>query len=132
MDRIVHHASPGAIGQTPDANSEKSDSAPKFHFHVIEEYWNRKSIPPGLQVRMATIDRVVQSITSLHGMLQRDERAMEWIQDNESAHPPATLGSYGREELNSTIDLLLRNACDVMEDLRENCDALWRSKGGAR
>lgn len=128
MGTTVQQTAPDAIGQTPNPNSENS-YGPFRYQHWSDAHWEERGLRPAIEMKLARVDRALQSIGSLHELLVLHFHAGAAFDDEPDA-AGLRLSSTQQEGLHCAIRMLQEEAICTMGDLRDDTNGCWGKKGG--
>ncbi|EKT4088822.1 hypothetical protein QEG26_002793 [Stenotrophomonas maltophilia] len=128
MGTTVQQTAPDAIGQTRDPNSEKS-YGPFRYQHWSDAHWEERGLRPAIELKLARVDRALQTIGTLHELLVLNFQAGA-VFDDEPDAAGLRLSSTQQEGLHCAIQMLHEDASWAMCELRDNTDGCWGKKGG--
>lgn len=114
MDTTVHDPRPETIGEPLGTHSENSDTTE----HWSDQEWSENPLPVGVTRRMAEVDRALQAMGVLGGMLHRDWRGITACE--EQGIPYAGLSQVDREGLMLALGALQVVALDACAMIRTN------------
>lgn len=129
MGTTVHQTAPDAIGQTPSPNSEKS-YGPFRYEHWSDGAWEQRGLRPAVEIKLARVDRALQSIGALHELLVLNFQTAGFPFDDEPEAAGLRLTSAQQEGLHCAIRMLHEEALCTMGDLRDDTNGCWGKKGG--
>lgn len=133
MTDILQQLSPAAIGESPDAHSDKSDlkQPAETQRHWSDRAWEELKLPGALHWRIARVDRAVQAMGALQQLLMRDNRGVIEVEGDPDSYQHSALSSGEVQGIHLAFDLIWCSTYDDISDLRDNKHDCWRKGGRA-
>ncbi len=121
MATTVPHPETDAIGDSPDAHSEKSDGY-RPHIHWSDMSWDERRLPGMATIHLQHVDRALQSMGAISEVLTRAFHA----QCDESGElDGAILSATTQEGLHLALHCLWTQATITMAELRNDERECW-------
>lgn len=133
MSNILQQPSPAAIGESPDAHSDKSDPKQPADTlrHWSDTIWYALPVNNTVMSRLARVDRALQAMGTLQQMLMRDHRGVSDVEMDPDIYFHDALTQAEVQGMHLAFDMIWEAAYDDMADLRDNKSGCWGNGGRA-
>lgn len=121
MATTVPHPATDAIGDSPDAHSEKSGGY-RPHIHWSDMTWDERRLPARATVHLQHVDRALQSMGAISEVLTRAFHAQY---DDSGDSDAALLTPTTQAHLHLALHCLWTQASDSMTELRNDERECW-------